>query len=100
VVQAIERAKALIVAQAYMQKRVGNIARPTKEEVEAYYSQNPQFFASRKSFDMRQLAVATRDVTDEVKKAMDGAKSLEEVAVWLEQHKREIPARPAEPHQR
>jgi peptidyl-prolyl cis-trans isomerase C len=29
VMQAIERAKALIVAQAYMQKRVGNQARPT-----------------------------------------------------------------------
>jgi len=84
VVQAIERAKALIVAQAYMQKRVGNVPRPTKEEVAAYYSQNPQFFANRKTFDMRQLVVATRDVTDEVKKAMDGAKSLEEVAVWLE----------------
>lgn len=84
VVQAIERAKALIVAQAYMQKRVGNVPRPTKEEVAAYYSQNPQFFANRKSFDMRQLVVATRDVTDEVKKAMDGAKSLEEVAVWLD----------------
>ena len=30
VVQAIERAKALIVAQAYMQKRIGTIARPTQ----------------------------------------------------------------------
>jgi len=29
VVQAIERAKALIIAQAYMQKRIGAIAKPT-----------------------------------------------------------------------
>ena len=87
VVQAIERAKSLIVAQAYMQKRVGALAKPTKAEVEAYYSQNPQFFTNRKQFDMRELVVATRDVSDEMKTAMDSSRSLEDVAAWLEQHK-------------
>ncbi|WP_256080019.1 EpsD family peptidyl-prolyl cis-trans isomerase [Massilia sp. YIM B04103] len=85
--QAIERAKALIVAQAYMQKRVGNIARPTKEEVEAYFKQHPEFFANRKAFDLRQLVIASEDMNDELKAAMDQAKSLEEVAVWMESHK-------------
>lgn len=87
VVQAIERAKATIVAQAYLQKRVGTIARPTKAEVQAYYNQNPQFFSNRKQFDMRELVLATTDVTDEVKRVIDGAKSLEEVAAWLDEHK-------------
>ncbi|UMR28350.1 EpsD family peptidyl-prolyl cis-trans isomerase [Massilia sp. MB5] len=85
--QAIERAKALIVAQAYMQKRVGNIARPSKEEVEAYFKQHPEFFANRKAFDLRQLVIASEDMNDELKAAMDQAKSLEEVAVWMESHK-------------
>lgn len=87
VVQAIERAKSLIVAQAYMQKRVGTLAKPTKAEVDAYFSQNPQFFSNRKQFDMRELVVATRDVTDDMKAAMDAAKSLDEVSGWLDQHK-------------
>jgi EpsD family peptidyl-prolyl cis-trans isomerase len=87
VVQAIERAKSLIVAQAYMQKRVGTLAKPSRPEVEAYYSQNPQFFTNRKQFDMRELVVATRDVTDDTKAAMDSSKSLEDVATWLDQHK-------------
>jgi EpsD family peptidyl-prolyl cis-trans isomerase len=87
VVQAIERAKATIVAQAYLQKRVGTVPRPTKQEVEAYYTQNPHLFANRKQFDMRQLVLATADLTDEAKKAVDSSKSLEEVAVWLDQHK-------------
>ncbi|UTY55794.1 EpsD family peptidyl-prolyl cis-trans isomerase [Massilia sp. erpn] len=85
--QAIERAKALIVAQAYMQKRVGNIARPTKEEVEAYFKQHPEFFANRKAFDLRQLVIASEDMNDALKAAMDQAKSLEEVVVWMESHK-------------
>jgi peptidyl-prolyl cis-trans isomerase C len=87
VVQAVERARATIVAQAYLQKRVGTIARPTKTEVEAYYSQNPQFFAERKQFDMRQLVLTTSDINDEVKKTIDSSKSLDEVAVWLDAQK-------------
>jgi hypothetical protein len=55
--------------------------------VDAYYQQNPQFFANRKQFDMRELVLATSDVTDEVKRAIDASKSLEEVAAWLDAHK-------------
>nr|WP_128140190.1 EpsD family peptidyl-prolyl cis-trans isomerase [Janthinobacterium lividum] len=87
VVQAIERAKSLIIAQAYMQKRVGTIARPTKAEVEKYFTSNPQFFSQRKQFDMRELIIATADMNDDLKAAMDSAKSLEDVAAWLDTHK-------------
>ncbi|QBQ39563.1 peptidyl-prolyl cis-trans isomerase, EpsD family [Pseudoduganella plicata] len=87
VMQAIERAKSTIVAQAYLQKRVGTIARPTATEVEEYFNKNPQLFASRKVFDMRQLVLASSDVTDNVKAAIDASKSLDEVAAWLDEHK-------------
>ena len=86
VVQAIERAKALIIAQAYIQKRVANIARPTKAEVSDYFEQHPDQFARRKSFDMRQLVLATKDLNEEAKRAIDGAKSLDEIAAWFDSH--------------
>lgn len=87
VMQAIERAKSLIIAQSYMQKRIGTIARPTKEEVADYYAKHPEFFEHRKLFDMRELVVAARDMGDGLKSAMDTAKSLDEVAAWLDGHK-------------
>ena len=87
VMQAIDRARALIVAQAYLQKRIGNVARPTPQEVEAYFNKNPDFFANRKQFSMNELVIAAADLTPEVRAAADGAKSLEEVAVWLDAHK-------------
>lgn len=87
VMQSIERAKSMIVAQAYLQKRIGTPARPTRPEVEQYYSQNPQFFANRKVFEMRQLVLATSDVNDATKGAIDSSKSLDEVATWLTEHK-------------
>ena len=86
VVQAIERAKSLIVAQSYMQKRIGNIAKPTKAEIDDYFNQHPEFFSHRKQFDMRELAIASGDMSDALKSMMDSAKSLDEVAAWLDAH--------------
>ena len=87
VVQAVERAKALIVAQAYMQKRIGAINKPSSAEVEDYFNKNPQYFSQRKQFDMRELIIASSDMNDGLKKAMDDAKTLEEVAAWLDANK-------------
>jgi EpsD family peptidyl-prolyl cis-trans isomerase len=87
VLQGIERAKSLILAQAYIQKRIGTVAKPTRTEVEDYFHKNPGFFTARKQFDMRQLVMATKDIDAPLKAAIDSAKSLEEVAGWMDTHK-------------
>ncbi|MRV74173.1 peptidyl-prolyl cis-trans isomerase, EpsD family [Duganella sp. FT92W] len=87
VMQAIERAKAMIIAQAYLQKRIGNQAKPTRAEIEEYFNQHPEFFTSRKQFDMRELVVASKDVTDPLKSLMDTTRSLDDVAAWLDSNK-------------
>ncbi|QBE67104.1 peptidyl-prolyl cis-trans isomerase, EpsD family [Pseudoduganella lutea] len=87
VMQTIERAKSTIVAQAYLQKRIGTPTRPSKTEVEQYFNQNPQFFANRKLFDMRQLVLPTSALTDELKGVIDSSKSMDVVAAWLDEHK-------------
>jgi peptidyl-prolyl cis-trans isomerase C len=87
VLQAIERARALIIAQAFLQKRMGNAARPTVAEVEDYFNKHPEYFSNRKQFVMNELIMAERDLTPEVKAAIDAAASLEEVATWLDARK-------------
>ena len=87
VIQAIERAKALIVAQEYLRKRIGNLPRPTAAEIENYFNKNPQFFSQRKQFNMNQLVIATTDMTPALKAAADTAKSLEGVATWMDAQK-------------
>lgn len=87
VMQAIDRARALIIAQAYLQKRIGNPARPTQAEVEDYFNKHPEFFSNRKQFSMNELVIAVGDLTPDVRSAADSARSLEEVAVWLDAHK-------------
>jgi EpsD family peptidyl-prolyl cis-trans isomerase len=87
VMQAVDRAKSLIIAQAYLQKRIGNPTQPSQAEVQDYFNKHPEFFSNRKQFSMDELVIAANDLTPEVKGATDHAKSLEEVAVWLDAHK-------------
>ncbi|KQV36027.1 EpsD family peptidyl-prolyl cis-trans isomerase [Massilia sp. Root335] len=87
VMQAIDRARALIIAQAYLQKRIGSATKPAPAEVEEYYNKHPEFFSNRKQFSMNELVIPANDLTPELRSAADSAKSLEEVAVWLDAHK-------------
>ncbi|MYN42056.1 peptidyl-prolyl cis-trans isomerase, EpsD family [Duganella sp. FT109W] len=86
VVQAVERAKALILAQAYMQARLGAPLKPTDAQVKQYFDQHPEFFSQRKLLEMRQLQIPTASVDDALKQVIDTAKSLDEVATWMDGH--------------
>jgi peptidyl-prolyl cis-trans isomerase C len=86
VMQAIERAKAQIIAQAYLKSIVSKIAKPSVAEIDDYFQKHPEYFAQRKQFDMQQIAIATKDFSSELKSAVDSAKSLDEVAAWLDRH--------------
>jgi len=83
VMQAIDRARALIVAQAWLQKRIGNLDRPAASEVEAYFAAHPQFFASRRQFTMDQLQIPVAALTPALRHVVDAASSLDDVAKAL-----------------
>ena len=84
VMQAIERARSLIIAQAYMQKRVGDTGRPSQSEIEDYFNKHPQFFAKRRQLTMSQLVLPASSVTPELRAVADREKSLDEVAAFLD----------------
>ncbi|MDL2354331.1 MAG: EpsD family peptidyl-prolyl cis-trans isomerase [Pseudomonadota bacterium] len=87
VMQAVERARATIVAQEYLRRRLGTPARPGAAEVQAYFAANPQFFAQRKQFSLNELVIASADLTPALKDAADAARSLDDVAAWMAAHK-------------
>lgn len=87
VLQAIERAKALIIAQSYLQKRVGAITKPTTEEVTTYFNAHPELFAHRKQFDLRQLVLESNDLTPKLSQELSDAKTLDAVAARLDDAK-------------
>jgi peptidyl-prolyl cis-trans isomerase C len=86
VMQAIERAKAQILAQAYLKSKLASIGKPTTSEVEAYFRANPALFSQRKVFELKELLIASKDFNERVQAAMDAAKSADEMAAWLDAH--------------
>lgn len=77
--QAIELAREQIIAQSYLRKTMGQPPKPTPAEVGAYFDANPDLFAKRKQYEMRQIAVDTAVFDTVLKGAVDGARSLEDV---------------------
>jgi len=87
VMQAIERAKAQIMSQAYLQKRLASIGKPSKEEIDAYFTAHPEIFTQRKEYDMVQMAIESKDFSEDLKAYLLTTKSLPEMAAWMDQHK-------------
>lgn len=86
VVSAIERAKAQIIAQAYLQRHLAKVARPTKEEINKYYLDHPDFFSDRKVYEFDQVVIASKDFGPELKANIGSTKSLDDVVSWIKAH--------------
>jgi peptidyl-prolyl cis-trans isomerase C len=86
VVQAIERAKKLIITQAYLKSLDAKISRPSIAEINDYYHKHPEYFAERKQFEVQQLVISTKDLSNELRLVVDSTKSLDGVVAWLDKH--------------
>ncbi len=84
VIQAIDRAKTKILADSYLESKFETLDTPSKAKVDAYFNAHPELFTQRKVFYMHELVVATKDFSAQLKARLDSAKSIEQVATWLD----------------
>jgi EpsD family peptidyl-prolyl cis-trans isomerase len=83
VAEAIETARRQVLAQAWLERLPG-AGKSTREEVHAFYVENPALFAERRVYRLRELAVAAPAEMLEVLRAeAERAADLDEVAAWL-----------------
>ncbi|WP_426112994.1 EpsD family peptidyl-prolyl cis-trans isomerase [Massilia sp. PWRC2] len=87
VLQAIERAKTDILAKAQLQSKVAAAAAPTSAEIAAYFSAHPQLFSGRKFFYIKELVLDSKDFTPQLQRLVEGVRSIEQVARWLDARK-------------
>lgn len=86
VMQAIESAKAQILAQAYLESKVPAVT-PSDAEVIAYRSQHPEIFANRKVYVMDEATfVVDAANVQSVQALSQVAKTVEDVTAWLDSH--------------
>jgi EpsD family peptidyl-prolyl cis-trans isomerase len=97
---ALERARREVLAQAWLDRRAAP-ERASREEVRAFYDQNPALFAERRIYRLRSLEVsAPAALLPALREQASRAAALDEVAAWL--YERNVPfveaalTRPAE----
>lgn len=93
VLAAIEQSRSQILAQSYVRKTLGTKARPSDEEIKAYYQENPELFASRRIFRLEELGTDMPvERAEELRRVVAGAKSMGEVAQWLQKNQFKLTA--------
>jgi EpsD family peptidyl-prolyl cis-trans isomerase len=80
----IDNARRHVLAQAYLDRAASAATKPTRDEVRAFYAENPALFAERRLYRMRELIVsAPAELVDVLRAQAARSADLEEVAAWL-----------------
>ena len=84
VVESVETARRQILAQAYLERAASAAAGSSRDEVRAFYAENPALFAERRVYRLRELVVsAPAEMIDVLRAETAKARELDEVAGWL-----------------
>jgi len=83
--QSIENARRQVLAQAWLEKSAAAAAAGgTRDEVRAFYAENPALFAERRIYRLRELIVsAPAEMIDVLRAEAAKARELDELAIWL-----------------
>jgi EpsD family peptidyl-prolyl cis-trans isomerase len=82
--QSIENARRQLLAQAYLERTASAGAGGTRDEVRAFYAENPALFAERRIYRLRELTVsAPPDMVDVLRAEAVKARDLDELGAWL-----------------
>lgn len=77
VVQALERSRRMILAEAYLTRKLPPPAAPADAEVKSYYEKHPELFADRKTYTLRQVVMPASAMTPDLRQKLDGWTSLD-----------------------
>ena len=86
VMQAIENAKAQILAEVYLQSRFSSLVKPTSLEIADYRAQHPAIFANRKIYITDQAVFILGSANADQIKTIVKLKSLKDLEQWLTAH--------------
>jgi EpsD family peptidyl-prolyl cis-trans isomerase len=86
--QSIENARRQLLAQAYLERTASAGAGSTRDEVRAFYAENPALFAERRIYRLRELTLsAPAELIDVLRAQAAKARDLDELGPWLRARK-------------
>jgi EpsD family peptidyl-prolyl cis-trans isomerase len=84
VLQALEGARAEILARAFAEEIARHQPKPSPEEAKKYYAEHPELFAQRRVFVLEELSIAQGDgALAGLAEVVSKSRSTQEVAAWL-----------------
>lgn len=84
VMMAIESAKREIVARAYLDQLVAAQPKPTEDEANKYYAENPGLFANRRIYNIQEITLEAKpEVLETLKQMSASGKTMEDMAAYL-----------------
>ncbi|MEJ6002101.1 EpsD family peptidyl-prolyl cis-trans isomerase [Paucibacter soli] len=84
VVQQIEAAKREILARAYVERTGEAVAKPTAEEIAAYYNAKPALFKERRLYSLQEIAIEAKpDQLETLRNKLQAAKNMGEFVEFL-----------------
>jgi EpsD family peptidyl-prolyl cis-trans isomerase len=84
VVQAIEEAKRSVLASAYLQQIVGEVPKPSDQEIHDYYVHHPEYFSARRSYVYRSIeAHVTPAEVHGIQQEISSTKDIDAVLSYL-----------------
>jgi EpsD family peptidyl-prolyl cis-trans isomerase len=85
VVQAIEVARADILARAYADDISRSQPKPTPDEVKKYYAEHPELFAQRRLYSLEEIAVEPKEgIAAGLREQLAKRRSLRDIVAWLQ----------------
>lgn len=84
VVQQLEAVRREVLARAYAEQVGEGAARPTAEEIKAYFEQNPALFSQRRLYNLQEIQIeAPADKLPELRTRLGAAKNVGEFVEYL-----------------
>ncbi len=101
VLSALEAAKRKVLVDAYVQRTLQGVGKPTTQEIKVFYNEHPQIFADRKMFVYTQLTMPVeKEALESLVTELKAIKTLEELLPILHEkdisYKKTVEANPSE----
>lgn len=77
-----------ILATAYLEKLLAEVAKPTAADISAYYNQHPERFSNRKQLTLKEVIIQPNTGKEaEIKAEIGKAKKIADFEAWLQANK-------------
>lgn len=86
VLQAMDAARRQVLAEVYISRKLGAPVQPSDAEIVEYYKKNPEIFAERKVYQLREVAIKEGDEARKkaIRDKLATTKNLDEFGKWLQ----------------